>query len=173
MQKITYCTFESLEQDLVCYYPLMTHVLKFKYGNDLKFEKMRRLFYPSHLIWTNNIQLESPWPGLFKSVLVDIILFILNYLQVSFERANAYKNETFYTFQLREQRTLRLCIKPHTSKEAPRTGGIYRYFVLGNWSPTYLFMLKRVKSKYVFWLTTCTGFEIYERSACVSNHIHQ
>ena len=133
----------------------------------------RRIFNPFHLIQTNYIQLENPWPGLFKSVLVDIILFLLNYLQVSFERANAYKNETFYTFQIRRQGTLRLCIKPHTSKEAPWSGGIYRYFVLGNWSPTYLFMLKRVKRKYVFWLTTHTGFEICERFACVSNHIHQ
>ena len=133
----------------------------------------RRLFYWSLLIQTKHIYLESPWTGLFKSVLVDIIVSILNYLEVSFERANAYKNETFYTFRLRRHGTLRLCIKPHTSKEAPSTGDIYRYLVLGNWSPTHLFILKRVKSKYVFWLTTRTGFDMSERSACVSNHIHQ
>ena len=42
------------------HYPLTTHVLKFKYRNDQKFEKVRRLFYPSHLIWTNRIQNYSP-----------------------------------------------------------------------------------------------------------------
>ena len=35
---------------LMKHFPLTTDVLKFKYGNDQKFEKMRRLFYPSYLI---------------------------------------------------------------------------------------------------------------------------
>ena len=44
-----------LNQFGMAIYPLTTHVLKYKYRNNQKFEKVRRLFYPSHLIWTNRI----------------------------------------------------------------------------------------------------------------------
>ena len=46
------------------------------------------------------------------------------------------KIDTFYMYRLRKQRTLRLCIKAHTSKAFERAEGICRYFTLGNWSPT-------------------------------------
>ena len=75
---------------LICYfcYPLITDILYFKYVNTLLLTKIQQLFYPSLLIQTNHIRKNSPWPGLSKSVLVDIFVFILIYLEVSFGRAS-------------------------------------------------------------------------------------
>ena len=40
-------------------------------------------------------------------------------------------------------------------KKAQWAESVYRYFVSGNWSPTYLFMTKRLRSKYVLGLHFC------------------
>ena len=66
------------------------------------------------------------------------------------------KIDTFYTYKLQQHGTLHSSIKPRTSKEAQWAEGICRYFVLGNWSPTHLFMSKRVRSKYVLGLLVGT-----------------
>ena len=130
----------------------MTNVLKCEYAK----EPNNDAASTDSSLLRSSLQLlsieKSPWPGLFKSVLVEVIWVVLMDLQVSDWMANAYKLDTFYMYRLQRHGTLRLCIKLHTSKKAPWTGGIYRYFVLRNWSPTCLFIVKWVKSKYVLGL---------------------
>ena len=69
-----------------------------KYLNDQKFEKMKQspLFF-------------AP----VKSVLVVIIVCILNYLEVSFERVNASKNETTNTCRIQKNTENSACVSNH------------------------------------------------------------